>query len=333
MKKLRNAPETIVEETLAGYAMMNKNIIQLVPGTHIVARKAELPAGKVRFLLGNGAGHEPAVIGWVGPGMLDANLVGEVYTAPSADRLVEALEYLDNGGPILLAVQNHAGDVLNANIAYKAARKKGIDVHKVLFYDDVASAPPEMAEERRGMAGMLFYVKIVGAFLEEGGGIEEAVTLFEEVRDATRTFSAGFTQATHPVTGMSIFSATEGQIELGMGVHGEGGGASCVPMPTSKELAKILCDTLLEDMLCAPGQELLLFLNGLGGITFMEMSMLYKDCQEYLQSKEIVVYDGYCNNCLTTQELSGVSLSICRASARMKRLWDSPCQSGIWCKG
>ena len=312
--------------------MMNKDIIELVPGTHMVVRKEKKPAGKVKFLLGNGAGHEPAVIGWVGPGMLDLNLAGEVYTAPSSDKLVEALEYLDDGGPILMAVQNHAGDVLNANLACREAKEKGIDVHKVLFYDDVASAPKWFEEERRGMGGMLFYVKLVGAYLEAGGDIGGAVRLFESVRDATRTYSVGITRATHPVTGKDIFTVPDDLIELGMGVHGEAGGANRVPMPTSGELAKILCDILVEDKPYEKGGEVLVFLNGLGGITFMEMSMLYGDIVRYLEGLGIDVYDGYCNNCLTTQEMSGVSLSLCQADDEKKALWQKPCRCGIWCK-
>lgn len=332
MKKLINNPNDLVNETLMGYSMMNKNIIELVDNTHIITRKKKKDSGKVKFLLGNGAGHEPAVIGWVGVGMLDANIVGEVFTAPSADKILEALEYLNDGTPILLAVQNHSGDVLNANMAYAMALEKGIDVKKVLFYDDVASAPKGMEEERRGIAGMLFYTKIVGAYLECGGDIESAVTLFEKVRDFTRTYSVAFTQCTHPLTGMDIIALPENEIELGMGVHGEGGGANRIPMQKSKDLAKIICDVLIKDLPYNSGDEVVLFLNGLGSTTFMEMSLLYKDLADCLEENQIRVYDGYCNNCLTTQELGGVSVSLCKVDNECKKLWDAPCECGIWCK-
>lgn len=332
MKKLINDPKDLVNETLLGYALANKNIIELVENTHIIVRKNKKAKDKVKFIIGNGAGHEPAVIGWVGEGMFDANVVGEVFTAPSAEKIVEAIEYINDGSPILLAVQNHAGDVLNANIAYTIARKKGIDVHKVLFYDDVASAPKGCEEERRGMAGMLFYTKIVGAYLDEGGNIEEAIELFNKTRDNTRTYSVAITSCTHPLTGMNIISLEDDKIELGMGVHGEGGGVNRIPMVKSKELAKILCDKLIEDMPYTPNDELLVFINGLGATTFMEMSVLYKDICDYIQNKNMIIYDGFVDNCLTTQELSGVSLSFCKVDEQMKKLWDSPCRCGIQCK-
>lgn len=331
MKKLKNTDDMLVEECLKGYVAAHKNIVELA-GSHLVVRRKKKESGRVKFVLANGAGHEPAVIGWVGSGMLDANLVGEVFTAPSGDKLAEALAYLNDGSPILLAVQNHAGDVLNANLAYAKAKKMGIDVHKVLFYDDIASAPKGMEEERRGMAGMLFYVKIVGAFLEEGGEIQDAVPLFERVRDNTRTYSVAFTRCTHPVTGMDIVSLPEDEIELGMGVHGEGSGANRIPMPASAELAEKVCDVLRKDKPYEKGDEVLLFLNGLGSTTTMELSVFYHDLLKCLEYNGIKVYDGFCGSCLTTQELGGVSVSLCSVDEQMKELWDRPCECGIWCK-
>lgn len=330
MKKLRNRPEDLVQETLEGYAMANSEVIGLNPGTHQIVRKEKKGPDKVKFALGNGAGHEPAVIGWVGPGMLDMNIVGDVFTAPSAEKILEGLEALDDGSPILLAVQNHAGDVLNAERACKKARERGIDVHRVLFYDDVASAPKGFEEERRGMAGMLFYVKIVGAFLEQGGGIEEAVRLFERVRDNTRTYSVAFTSCTHPVTGMKMVELPENEIELGMGVHGEGGGENRVPMMSSAGLAEHIGSLLAEDGDYLAGETLLLFVNGLGSATMMEQSILYRDMTHFFEKRGMRVAGGYCGGCLTTQELGGVSVSVCRVGEEELKLWNAPCRCGIF---
>lgn len=333
MKKIRNDTDRLVVETLEGYAMMHSDIIVWNPGTHQIVRKDKKGKEQVKFVLGNGAGHEPAVIGWVGPGMLDMNIVGDIFTAPSADKILEGLEKINDGSPILLAVQNHAGDVLNANMACRKARKKGIDVHKVLFYDDVASAPKGMEEERRGIGGMLFYTKIVGAYLEQGGNVEHAVELFERVRDNTRTYSVAFTQCTHPVTGMKMVDLPENEIEMGMGVHGEGGGNSRIPMPSSKELARKVGEILLEDGPYEKGDEVLLFINGLGSTTMMEQSILYRDMVHFLAEKGIEVVGSHCGNCLTTQELGGVSVSLCRAGDEEKKLWNAPCACGIFRKG
>lgn len=332
MKKIKNQTDRLVEDTLEGYVMMHSDIIELNPGTHQIVRKDKKSADKVKFVLGNGAGHEPAVIGWVGPGMFDMNIVGDVFTAPSADKMLEGLEALNDGSPILLAVQNHAGDVLNANIAYIKAREKGLDVRKVLFYDDVASAPRGFEEDRRGMGGMLFYTKIVGAYLEQGKDIESAIHLFENVRDNTRTYSVAFTQCTHPVTGMKIVDLPEDEIEMGMGVHGEGGGSNRIPMPSSKELAEKVGSILLEDGSYKAGDELLVFINGLGSTTMMEKSILYRDLVRFLEEKGMHIAGNYCGDCLTTQELGGVSISICKVDSEMKELWHAPCKCGIFQK-
>ncbi len=330
MKKLRNDTQFLVEETLEGYAMLHQDIIQWNPGTHQIVRKDPKGPDRVKFVICNGAGHEPAVIGWVGPGMFDMNIVGDVFTAPSADKIVEGLEAVNDGSPILLAVQNHAGDVMNANLACMEAKARGIDVHKVLFYDDVGSAPKGAEQERRGMAGMLFYAKIVGAFLERENDVEAAKVLFEKVRDATRTYSVAFTQCTHPITGMKMVDLPEDEIEMGMGVHGEGGGENRIPMPSSRELAKKIGSILLEDGPYEPGDELLVFLNGLGSATAMELSVFYRDMVKYLEEKNMHVAGGFAGNCLTTQELGGVSVSLCKVGEKEKALWNAPCKCGIF---
>ncbi|MDD3410657.1 MAG: dihydroxyacetone kinase subunit DhaK, partial [Eubacteriales bacterium] len=183
----------------------HSDIIRLVPGTHMVERVTPKAKGKVRFLMGNGAGHEPAVICWVGEGMFDMNIPGEIFTCASAAYIHEGIRRLSEGGPVLVAIQNHAGDVLNANMAIDQALDEGIDVHSVVFYDDIASAPRECMEERRGIGGMLFYAKIVGAMAERGDGIDALISMFEKVRDATRTYAVAITNGTNPITGLDMF--------------------------------------------------------------------------------------------------------------------------------
>ena len=155
MKKIQNTADTLVRDELEGYAAIHKKVIRLLPDSTCIVRAVPKEKGKVKLVMGNGAGHEPAVIGWVGEGMFDMNIVGDVFTAPSADKILNGLQAIDDGSPILLIVQNHAGDVLNANQAYKKAKKLGMDIHKVLFYDDIASAPRDEVEERRGMGGRM----------------------------------------------------------------------------------------------------------------------------------------------------------------------------------
>jgi dihydroxyacetone kinase-like protein len=326
MKKLQNEKATLVDQALAGYALAHRDILRLVEGTHMMERRQPKENGKVRFLMGNGAGHEPAVIGWVGKGMFDMNVVGDVFTAPNGYAIFEGIKRLSEGGPVLLAVQNHAGDVMNAGMAMEMAEEAGINARSVLFYDDIASAPKGMEEERRGMAGMLFYTKIVGAMAERGAGMDELIAMFERVRDRTRTISVALTNCTHPVSGLSMFDGLADQeIEVGMGVHGEGGMGRMV-LPTSRDLAKLLCEKLIEDGGYREGDKMLVLVNGAGGMTMMEMATFYADVHAYLASRGMTVTDCRVGNYLTTQELSGVSLSFAKVDDEMISLWYDPCQ-------
>jgi len=282
MKKILNGNKHLVEDTLDGFQRAHRDIVNLVPGTHMLERAVPKATGKVRLMIANGAGHEPAVICWVGEGMFDMNVVGEIFTSASAEHIYQGIKRLSQSGPVLVVVQNHAGDVLNAGIAMDRAQDEGLNADSVLFYDDVASAPIEAIEERRGMAGMLFYTKIVGALAEEGADMETLKRMFERVRDATRTYSVAVTNCTHPVTGMSMFDDLPGDmVEMGMGVHGEGGGGR-IPLPTAKELAGKLCGILTEDGGYLPGERLLVFVNGAGGMTEMELYTLYGEIESYL---------------------------------------------------
>jgi phosphoenolpyruvate---glycerone phosphotransferase subunit DhaK len=325
VKKLQNDKTKLVEDALSGYALAHQDIIRLVSGTHMIERVREKKPGHVRVMIGNGAGHEPAVICLVGEGIFDLNVVGDVFSAPSARAIYEGIKRLAKNGPVLLAVQNHAGDVLNTTVAMQMAEKEGLPVRSVLFYDDVASAPKGMESERRGMAGMIFYTKIIGAMAENGADINDIIDTFQRVRDRTRTVSVAITNCTHPVSGLSMFdSLSESEIEIGMGVHGEGG-TRRVSLPKSRDLAKILCDQLVADGEYKPQNRILVFVNGSGGITMMELSTFYADVRNYLESLGLSVVDCKVGNYLTTQELSGVSLSLISIDDTLLSLWKAPC--------
>lgn len=325
MKKIFNSSDTLVEDTIKGYTAAHRDIICQVPGTHMVERVSKKEKGKVRFLMANGAGHEPAVMCWVGKGMFDMNIPGEIFTCASAPMIYEGIKRLGQDGPVLVAIQNHAGDVLNANMAIQDALDDGVDVHSVVFYDDIASAPKEQITERRGIGGMLFYGKIVGAMAERGDDVESLKSMFEQVRDRTRTYAFAVTNCTNPISGLEMFAGLpDDEIELGMGVHGEGGGGR-IKLPTSKELAKIVCDKLIEDGEYQPGNRMLVMVNGSGGMTMMEMSILYGEIQAYLNQQKMEIVGCKVNNYLTTQELSGASVSFCSVTDEMLALWNSPC--------
>lgn len=330
MKKLLNSKEDITNETMRGYALQNQKRLKLNAGTHQMVRRVPKEKGKVKLVVGNGGGHEPCLLGWIGKGMLDLDCLGEVFTAQAGEVFYEGIRAIDDGSPILLTIANHAGDVLNGNLAYALALEDGMQVRKVLFYDDIASAPKGFEEERRGMAGMMFSIKTAGAAAEAGESLDKCAEIFEKARDNTRTFAIALTPGTHPLTGSRMFEVPENGIEMGGGIHGEGG-MDTIPFTTCREVCAQVCSRLLEDLPYMQGDEVVIIVNGSGASTMMELSIFYQDTVDYLASRGIRVYDGIAGNFITTQETAGLSLSLCRVDEELKELWDAPCSTPSYC--
>ena len=330
MKKLLNQPDDIMMETIKGFVAENQKRLKLNEGTHEIVRRNPKEKGKVKIVVGNGGGHEPGLMGWVGKGMLDMDCLGEIFTAQAGPVFFEGIQNLDDGSPILIAIANHEGDVVNGNMAYAMALDEDMDVQKAVFWDDVASAPKGREDERRGMAGMLFGLKAAGAAAEAGASLDECVRVFEKARDNTRTFAIALTSCTHPVTGLKMFDIPEDVVEMGGGIHGEGG-MDTIPFASSKEICRQVCDKLIEDKPFVAGDEVVVEVNGSGSTTMMEMSIFYNDVCEYLAEKGIKVYDGLAGEFITTQELGGLSLTFCKMDDELKELWDAPCSTPAYC--
>lgn len=326
MKKFLNKAEDIMDETMRGYAQTNRKRLYLPEGTHQMQRRVPKEKGKVKLAVGNGGGHEPGLMGWVGKGMYDLDCLGNVFTAQSGKVFFEGIEAIDDGSPILLTIANHAGDVVNGNIAYSMAVQKGMEIEKVLFYDDIASAPKGFEDERRGMAGMMFSIKAAGAMAERGGSLKECVRVFEKARDNVRTLSLAMTKCTHPVTGLVMQEVPEGEVGVGAGIHGEGGNDN-VPFGPSSTLEKVACDRLIEDKPYEAGDEVIVLINGMGSTTMMEMCIFCQDVEKYLAEKNIKVYDSVAGNFITTQEMGGLSLSFMKVDEELKELWNEPCST------
>lgn len=330
MKKLLNARETIMDETMRGFALENQKRLKLNEGTHQMIRRVPKEKGKVKLVVGNGGGHEPCLMGWIGKGMYDMDCLGEIFTAQAGEIFFEGIRAIDDGSPILLTIANHAGDVLNGNLAYAMAVDAGMNVKRVLFYDDIASAPKGFEEERRGMAGMMFSIKAAGAAAEAGACLDKCAQVFEKARDNTRTLAVAWAAGTHPVTGQQMFEVPEGTIEVGGGIHGEGG-QDTIPFTTCKEVCAAVCSRLIEDLPYRQKDEVAMIVNGSGAATLMELSVFYQNAVDYLASKGITVYDGIAGNFITTQETAGLSLSLCRLDEELKELWDAPCSTPSYC--
>lgn len=329
-KKLINNPDRILPEMLEGFAGAYANIVRLTEEGLIVRREKKIP-GKVGLVIGNGSGHEPAMIGWVGQGLFDVNIPGEIFTAPGPSRILQGIKAANQGAGVLVCVSHHAGDLMNAEAALELANDEGIHkVEMVVLYDDISSAPKGSEVERRGTAGLFFVWKMLGAFAETGADLLACKALAGKVRDNTRSLSMALTSCTHPITGQVMFDLPDDELEIGMGVHGEAG-AGRVKMMTADEAVNRMLPPILEDLPFQNGDEVIVLLNNSGSLTLMELSILHRRVAQILNQSGISLYRSWLGAYATTQEMAGFSLSVCRVDEQMKRLYDAPA-NGAWFK-
>lgn len=318
LKKLYNNLDTLVEEALEGQSLMYAEAgkVLSISGTNLIVRqeKDRKPKGLVKLAMGYGSGHEGPGAGSVRPGGMDLGIPGDIFAAPAANRILRGLQEIDDGSPIVLCVTNHTGDVLNSRLAVQMAQAKGIDVHMHIIYDDVASAPREHMKDRRAIGSVY---NVMGMMAEWGESTSEILRIGEKTNQYTRSYGVGIRSAIHPVSGLPIMEMPEDEIELGIGVHGESSG-NRIKLPRSEELSRIMCDALLQDLEVREGEELAVSIRGLGGMTWTELYILYKDIFRYLESKKIRVYSVSSGNS-GTQELGGVILAFARVDDEIKK--------------
>lgn len=329
MKKFINRPETLTDELLEGYALAASEIID-VKG-HLVISKALESADRVTIVTMGGSGHEPAQMGFVGEGMLDIQVVGDIFAAPSPQSVYDALKIADKGHGVLLLVLNHAGDMLCANMVMKMAERAGIKVAKVVTQEDIANAPRENGDDRRGLAGAVPLYHIAAAACKEGKNLEEVAELAQRYADSMATISVAARCATHPATGDAFGDLGDVDMEIGMGQHGEGGGGR-QPLKSSKETIAIMTEALVKDIPLSAGDKCFVMVNGSGATTLMEMFILYKDCVEYLKSKDIEVVANMVGEILTVQEQAGFQLNISKWDDEFLKLWNTPAHTFAFSK-
>lgn len=329
MKKFLNDPDVLMDEIIEGYVLANQNRIRVKEGTHNITRTVPKEKGKVKLVIGNGGGHEPGTLGQVGYGCYDLVSIGNIFAAQSGKKLFEAIEEIDDGSPILLTIANHEGDVMNGNMAYRLAKKKGIDIEKVVHYDDVTSAPKEFEEDRRGSTGFFFTTKAAGAVAEAGGTLQECIDAFNKTRSNTRTVSLALTGCTHPQTGMQMTQIKDDEAMIGAGAHGEGGAGSMEFTDSYTMISRVM-PYLIDDLPYEEGDEVLLLVNGMGGTTMMELSVIYNDVCKFLKTLGISVYSGLAESMVTTQETAGISISLCKVDDDIRKWWDAPCSTPVY---
>ena len=326
MTRLFNDPANFREELIEGFAAAYARLVRRVPNASgVMAVDAPRP-DKVTIVIGGGSGHYPAFCGYVGPGLADAAVMGNVFAAPSGEQVYRVTRAAAGERGVLYCYGNYSGDVLNFDLAQTRCRRDGLDVRTVRVNDDVASAPSHEAEERRGISGDFFVFKIAGASAARGDDLDTVERLTQKANSLTRSFGVAFAGCTLPGQNEPLFTVEPGKMELGLGVHGEPGISSSHMRPAA-QVADLLLDTLLADVPDGAGQEVAVLLNGLGSTQYEEMFVLYKDIQRRLVSAGLQVYRPVVGELVTSLDMAGCSLSLLWLDEELRTLLDAPCES------
>ncbi|MBF0528797.1 MAG: dihydroxyacetone kinase subunit DhaK [Deltaproteobacteria bacterium] len=327
MKKFINRPENLTMEMLEGLSLAFPELLELKgeSGKLVVNRKLN-QANRVTVVSIGGTGHEPALSGLVGEGMLDISVPGDVFAAPGPKDVIEALKLADQGQGVLFIVLNHAGDMLTAKMVMKTVEKEGLHVKQVTTQEDIANAPRSNSDDRRGLVGCVPLYHIAGAAAAAGKSLEEVRSIAQRFADSMATVAVACKGATHPATGMEISVYNDTEMEIGAGQHGEGGGGK-MPMKTADETADIMLNLLVQDLGIKPGERLMLIVNGSGATTIMEQSIVFRRAYKLLKEKGIEVAAGYVGELLTVQEAAGFQMFIARMDDELIELWNKPCKT------
>ncbi|MEU0395527.1 dihydroxyacetone kinase subunit DhaK [Streptomyces sp. NPDC006208] len=323
MRMLINVPETVVADALRGMAAAHPDLSVDVEGRVIVRRDAPV-AGKVALVSGGGSGHEPLHGGFVGPGMLDAACPGEVFTSPVPDQMARAAAAVDSGEGVLFIVKNYTGDVLNFDMAIELAEDEGVRLAKVLVNDDVAVTDSLYTAGRRGTGATLFVEKIAGAAAEEGAPLERVEAIARQVNDGSRSFGVALSACSTPAKGSPTFELPAGELELGIGIHGEPGRERRAMM-TSGEIADFAVSAILDDM--KPSAPVLVLVNGMGATPLLELYGFNAEVQRVLAQRQVAVARTLVGNYVTSLDMAGCSVTLCQADEELLRLWDAPVQT------
>lgn len=326
MQRIINNPDMVVEDMLKGFLKSRNDIVSISENGRVVKRRSAPIAGKVGIVTGGGSGHKPAFIGYIGENLVDAVAVGEIFSSPTARAFYEAFRAADGGKGVACLYGNYAGDNMNVKMAVKRAANDGIDVKCVIANDDVASAPKDEREKRRGVAGEIMMWKIGGAMASMGGSLDEVIRVSQKAIDNCRSMGIGLSPCTIPAVGKPNFSIEQGTMEVGIGHHGEPG-IQVLPIGTAAEMAKIMTDTIIPDYPLAGGEEVAVIVSGLGATSLMELFILYQEIDEILAQKDIRIYRNYVGNYFTSLDMMGVTLTLMKLDDELKTLLDTECES------
>ena len=320
MKKLINGVDDVLAQALEGFGAAHADLVRVHAEPVFVTRTAATPAGKVALISGGGSGHEPMHAGLVGTGMLDAACPGQVFTSPTPDQMLAAAQAVDTGAGVLFIVKNYEGDVMNFEMA--AEMYEGNHA-TVLTNDDVAVEDSTWTTGRRGVAGTVIVERIVGAAAEAGAGLEALQVLGARVNGRTRSMGVALTSCTVPAAGKPTFDLPEGEMEMGVGIHGEPGRRR-VKLEVADAIAEEMLKAITGDLAAAPGSEVLLLVNGFGATPSMELYLMYGRARRLLEDKGLKVARSLVGNYCTSLDMAGCSLTVTALDDELRGLWDAP---------
>ncbi|HTN53219.1 MAG TPA: dihydroxyacetone kinase subunit DhaK [Anaeromyxobacter sp.] len=333
MNRIFNDPDLVVEDMLRGYFRVHADLVAPTENPRVVKRATAPIAGKVGVVTGGGSGHEPAFLGYVGENLVDAVAVGEIFSSPTAKSFHDAFKAANGGKGVACLYGNYAGDNMNVKLAIKMAEKDGIQVRTVVANDDVPSAPRTEPQKRRGVAGEILMWKVGGARAAMGGSLDEVIAAAQKAIDSTRSIGIGLAPCTIPAVGKPNFQIKDGEMEVGIGHHGEPGMKVMKTAPAN-EMAELMVETVLPDLPFEAGHEVAVLLSGLGATPIMELYILYARIAELLAARRIDVRFQFVGNLFTSLDMMGVTLTVMKLDDELKRCLAYPCRSlGLTAKG
>jgi len=326
VNRVINNPDQVVEDSLKGYLAAHPELLAPTDHPRVLRRAGHGASSRVGVVTGGGSGHEPAFLGYVGPGLLDSVAIGEIFASPTAKSFHAAFRAADSGRGVACLYGNYAGDNMNVKMAVKLAAKDGIEIKTVVANDDVASAGPHERDRRRGVAGEILMWKAGGARAEEGGDLDEVIAAAQKAIDQTRSIGIGLSACTIPANGKPNFIIKDGEMEVGIGHHGEPG-IAVLPTKPAAEMAAMMVERIVEDLPFGRGDDVAVLVSGLGATPVMELYLLYGHVDQLLRERGITPRHRFVGNYFTSLEMMGVSLTLTRLDGELDRLLSRPARS------
>lgn len=323
MKKFLNKPETFVDEMIEGIMAAHPDKVKYVNNDLRCVCTATKNSGKVGIATGGGSGHLPLFLGYVGDGMLDGCSVGGVFQSPSAEQMFEVTKEIDEGAGVLYIYGNYGGDIMNFDMAAEMADMEDIKVLQVVAGEDVASSKKGEESKRRGVAGIFFVYKIAGAAADDMKSLEEVKAVADKVCANVRTMGVALSPCTVPEVGKPSFTIEDGQMEIGMGIHGEPG-IEKGPLKSADDVVETMLNAILEDLPYESGDEVAVLMNGLGATPLEELYVMYRKVNMMLKDKGISVFHVYAGEYATSMEMAGASISLLKLDDELKKYLSKP---------